>query len=144
MLCWPQVPFPESESTLHSQRSWWQRQPHLASFPSSSRRFLLSPGLTGSGHCLQTKVAHSHFFCVKVFLYCAKSLQPCLTLCNPWTHPALLCIGFQRQEYWSGLPFSSSRGVFQTQGSNPSLLHWQACSLSLNHQGSPKKAYLVN
>ena len=104
MLCWPQVPFPESESTLHSQRSWWQRQPHLASFPASSRCFLLSPGLTSSGHCLQTKVAHSHFFFVKVFLYCAKSLQPCLTLCNPWTHPALLRIGFSRQESRSGLP----------------------------------------
>ena len=28
-------------------------------------------------------------------------------------------------------------GIFLTQGSNPCLLHWQADSLSLSHQGSP-------
>ena len=30
----------------------------------------------------------------------------------------------------------SSRGIFPTQGLNPSLLHWQADSLPLSHQGS--------
>ena len=37
----------------------------------------------------------------------AKSLQSCLTLCDPWTiaHQAPLSMGFSRQEYWSGLPF---------------------------------------
>ena len=32
--------------------------------------------------------------------------QSCLTLCDPWTvaHQAPLCVGFSRQEYWSGLP----------------------------------------
>ena len=29
-------------------------------------------------------------------------------------------------------------GVFPDQESNPCLLHWQADSLSLSHQGSPK------
>ena len=29
------------------------------------------------------------------------------------------------------------RGIFLTQGSNPRLLHWQADSLPLRHQGSP-------
>ena len=35
--------------------------------------------------------------------------QSCLTFCTPWTvaHQAPLSIGFCRQEYWSGLPFSS-------------------------------------
>ena len=35
-----------------------------------------------------------------------KSLQLCLTLCDPWTaaHQAPLSMGFSRQEYWSGLP----------------------------------------
>ena len=28
-------------------------------------------------------------------------------------------------------------GIFPTQGSNPSLLHWQANFLPLSHQGSP-------
>ena len=37
----------------------------------------------------------------------AKSLQFCLTLCNPWTvaHQAPLSMEFSRQEHWSGLPF---------------------------------------
>ena len=30
------------------------------------------------------------------------------------------------------------QGIFPTQGSNPRLLHWQAGSLSLVHQGSPR------
>ena len=40
--------------------------------------------------------------------------QSCPTLCDPWTvaHQALLSMGFSRQEYWSGLPFSFSRGSF--------------------------------
>ena len=31
------------------------------------------------------------------------------TLATPWTlaHQALLFMGFSRQEYWSGLPFTS-------------------------------------
>ena len=50
-----------------------------------------------------------------------------------WTvaHQAPLSVEFSRQEYWSGLPFSSP-GIFLTQGSNLHLLwllHWQADSL---------------
>ena len=38
---------------------------------------------------------------------CAKSLQSCLTLCNPMDHScrALQFMGFSRQEYWRGLSF---------------------------------------
>ena len=41
----------------------------------------------------------------------AKSLQSCLTLCNPETaaHQAPPSLGFSRQEHWSGLPFPSPR-----------------------------------
>ena len=37
----------------------------------------------------------------------AKSLQSCLTLCNPidGSPPGFLSLGFSRQEHWSGLPF---------------------------------------
>ena len=31
--------------------------------------------------------------------------------------------------------------IFPTQGSNPHLLHWQAYSLSLSHQGSPRPIF---
>ena len=56
----------------------------------------------------------------------------------PWTiaHQAPLHLGFPRQEYWSGLPLPSP-GDLSDQGLNPHLLHWQADSLPLNHQGSP-------
>ena len=52
---------------------------------------------------------------------------------TPWTvaHQLLLPMGFPRQEYWSRLPFPSSRDL-----PDPCLLHWQADSLLLNHQGS--------
>ena len=43
----------------------------------------------------------------------AKSLQLCLTLCDPTggspAHQAPLSLGFSRQEYWSGLPFPSPK-----------------------------------
>ena len=36
-----------------------------------------------------------------------------------------------------GLSCSSACGIFVDQGLNPSLLHWQADSLPLSHQGIP-------
>ena len=61
-----------------------------------------------------------------------------LLFVTPWTVTcqAPLSMGFPRQEYCSGLP--SSRGIFQTQGSNPHLLclqHCQVDSLPLSHLG---------
>ena len=43
------------------------------------------------------------------WLFAAKSLQSCLTLCNPidGSHQAPPSLGFSRQEHGSGLPFSS-------------------------------------
>ena len=56
----------------------------------------------------------------------------------PWTvaHQAPLTTGFLRQEYWSGLPFPSLGK--RTQEKNLGFLHWQADSLLLSHQESPK------
>ena len=56
------------------------------------------------------------------------------SLATPWTvaHQAPLSKGFPRQEYYFLLP-----GIFATQGSYPGLLHWQAGSLPLSHQGHP-------
>ena len=54
----------------------------------------------------------------------AKSLQSCLTLCDPMdsiAHQAPLFMGFCRQEYWAVLPYTPP-GNFPTQGSNPRLL----------------------
>ena len=43
----------------------------------------------------------------------AKSLQSCLTLCDPKTaaHQAPPSMGFSRQEYWSGVPLPSPTNV---------------------------------
>ena len=63
------------------------------------------------------------------------------TLFNPMDYrPCLapLSMGFSRQEYWSGLSFPSPRDP-PNLGINPSLVHWQADSLPLSHQGSPSK-----
>ena len=40
-----------------------------------------------------------------------------------------------------GLSCFSARGIFLDQGSNPCLLHWQAGSLPLSHQGSPRSVF---
>ena len=67
--------------------------------------------------------------------------QSCLTLCDPWTiaRQAPLCMGFFRQEYWSGLSCPPP-GIFPTQGLNLCLscfLHWQAGFLPLVPPGKP-------
>ena len=50
---------------------------------------------------------------------------------------AHLSMEFSRQEYWVGLPFPTPGGSsWSSNGTNPSLLHWQALSLSLSHLGS--------
>ena len=69
---------------------------------------------------------------------CCLVAKSCLTLCDPWNvaYQTPLSMGFPRQECWSRLPFPSP-GIFLTQGLNPCLLHWQANSLPLSHQGSP-------
>ena len=74
-------------------------------------------------------------------LYCSlvvQSLSHVWLFAAPWTvaHQAPLSKRFPRQEYWSGLSFLSP-GDLPNPGSNPSLLHWQADSLLLSHQGSP-------
>ena len=63
----------------------------------------------------------------------AKSLQSCLTLCNPidGSPPGSPVLGFSRQEHWSGLPFpspmhESEREVTQ---SCPTLCDPMGCSL---------------
>ena len=58
---------------------------------------------------------------------------------TPWTvaHQIPLSMGFSSQEYWSGLSVPPS-GDLPNQGPDPYLLHWQADSLPLNHQGNPE------
>ena len=57
---------------------------------------------------------------------------------TPWTvaHQAPLSVGFPSKNTGVGCHFLL-QGFFLTQGSNSHLLHWQAGSLPLGHQGSP-------
>ena len=57
---------------------------------------------------------HTHTLEAKEFCVCvcaaaaaAKSLQSCLTLCDPIDGSPPGSLGFSRQEHWSGLPFPS-------------------------------------
>jgi len=41
-----------------------------------------------------------------------------------------------------GVSSSAACGIFLDPGSNPCLLHWQADSLPLSHQGSPGSSFV--
>ena len=74
---------------------------------------------------------------------CTKSLQSCLTLCNPMdcTLPYSSVHGILQARILEWVAMLSSRGIFLTQGSNSSLLrllHWQVGSLPLGPPGKPK------
>ena len=58
---------------------------------------------------------------------------------TPWTVvcQAPLCMGFPRQEYWSGLPFLSP-GDIPDPGIEPGLLHCRQFLYHLSHQGNTK------
>ena len=65
---------------------------------------------------------------------CAKSLQSCLTLHHGLWPARLLCPWDSSHKNTGWVAKSSSRGIFETQGSNPyllCLLHWQVGSLPL-------------
>ena len=64
-----------------------------------------------------------------------KVAQLCLTLCNP-TNYTVRGILQARILEWVAFPFS--RGIFPTQGSNPSFLHCRQMLYQLSHRGSPR------
>ena len=88
-----------------------------------------------------TKALECQTWIYALFVH-AKSLQLCLTLCNPWAvaRQAPLSMGFSEQEYWSGLPFLPP-GDLPDSGIKPetlTLLCWQVGSLSLALPGKLK------
>ena len=66
--------------------------------------------------------------------------ESCLTLTAPWleAHQAPLCMGFSRQEHWSGLPFPSP-GDLPDLGNEPGFPALQANSLLDELQGTEGK-----
>ena len=73
---------------------------------------------------------------------CVQLLRLCQTLCNPmdYSPPGSSVHGIFQQEYWSELPFPSPWDLPEP-GMEPEssahLLHCQADSLPLSHQGNP-------
>ena len=69
---------------------------------------------------------------------CAQLLSPVRLFVTPWTvaHQAPLSMGFPRQEYWSGMPFSFSRDL-PDPGRQPTLPALQADSLPNGPLGKP-------
>ena len=64
--------------------------------------------------------------------------QSCLTLCDPMDHSPQVSpsMGFSRQEYWSGLPFPSSRNL-PDPGVKPRSPALQADALPSEPPGKP-------
>ena len=67
------------------------------------------PSDLSSLHSPSHLISSGHTSPFRVSSAAAKSLQSCLTLCNPidGSPKAPLSLGFSRQEHWSGLPFPS-------------------------------------
>ena len=88
--------------------------------------------LLGFDRLLEWCTELNAYFCLLVCSVMSDSLQPhrlepTRLLC-PWNSPG--------KNTGVGCHFLLQR-IFLTQGSNPSLLHWQVDSLLLSHQGSP-------
>ena len=77
-----------------------------------------------------------------MLLCCAKSLQLCLTFCDPMDYnlPGFSVHGILQARILEWVVFAVFQGIFSTQGSNLSLLcllQWQAGSLPLAPPGKP-------
>ena len=81
--------------------------------------------------------------CCENALAAAKSLQSCLTLCNPvdCSLPGSSVHGILQARLLEWVAIPLLQGIFPTQGSNPCLclLHWQTGSLPLAPPGKPRK-----
>ena len=82
------------------------------------------------------------FILMKLFMFSAlvfpstKVSYPSFSIINHnWFLNIKSLLGVSRQEYWSGLPFPSARGL-PTQGLKPGLLHCRQTLYWLSHQGS--------
>ena len=105
--------------------------PHPGMEPMSLTSFALAGGFFTTSATWETSLLVRK---VKV-----KSLSHVPLFATPWTvaYQVLLPMGFSRQEYWVGCYFLF-QGLFVIKGLNPCLLHWQADSLPLSHQESPR------
>ena len=103
----------------------------LLEFTCSSMQQMLTKLLSGAWFCFRSWGACE----------CACSVSHVWLFATPWTIgcQAPLSVGFFPARTLGWVAISYSRDIFLIQGLNPHLLcllHWQADSLSLSHQGS--------
>ena len=70
--------------------------------------------------------------------------QSCPTLCDPMDRspPGSSVHAISKAKILEWVAIFLVQGIFQTQGSNPRLLHWQADTLPLCHLRSPIRGLL--
>ena len=76
-----------------------------------------------------------------IWVYVFSCFQSCLTLGNPVACQTPLSMEFSRQEYWSGLPFSSP-GDLRNPGIEPRSHAFQADSLASGQPGKPATMWM--
>ena len=111
--------------------------------PLERERLPISVFWPGESHGLYSLWGHKETERLSLSLSITKS---CLTLWNPMdcsTQQVLLSMGFSRQEYWSGLPFSSP-GDLPGLGNEPTSSSLEGNSLPPRHWGSSQSQLLRN
>ena len=76
-------------------------------------------------------------------LHCCLVAKLCLTLCDPMgcSLPGSSIHGISQARILEWVVIFLLHGIFSSQGANLHLLRWQADSLPLSHQGSPRELY---
>ena len=126
------------KSTFSSAASTWAGKGVTVSHPGGPDTLRQGPHSqqsqslldAGSGSSIST--SHNH-------PVCRRPVAPsCLTRCGPkdCSPPGPSVCGISQAGILEWAAVSFSRGSFQPRGSNLGLLHWQADSLPLSHQGS--------
>ena len=81
-------------------------------------------------------------YCYLMSCMRAKSLQSCLTLCDPFDCQAPPSMGFSKQEYWSGLPCPP--GDLPNPGVEPASLMSSALAGRFFTTGTTWEAHLMS
>ena len=139
MAQWKRISLPSKRPEFDPwvRKNPWERnwQPTPVFLPGKSQEQSSLAGYSpGAAKSWTWVSAHTCTLCC-----CGVTKSNAQLFATPWTvacQPSL-SMGSPRQEYWSGLSFPSP-GDLPNSGIKPKSPVWQADSLPLSHQGSPK------
>ena len=137
----------EREEKLFHFIDFWFHAPQITTV--NCNMYLAKHFLRGFFFLVHKQTCSMLFMCVYVYVYVYVYIdicvcmylftELCLTICSPmdYSPPGSFVHGVLQGRIleWVVVPFS--KGLFLDQKSNLCLLHWQADSLPLSHQGSP-------